>query len=82
MLVLSAGTVNLAAPHQELCSGVLTSIKPAVLEVCGFIRSPVTVLLSLRGLHSKPREVSRYLSVAFNAFGSDLSCSLVLMSLP
>lgn len=53
-----------------------------MLDVCGFIRSLVTVSMILKGLHSKPHEVSRYLPVALNGFGSDLSCSLVIMYLP
>lgn len=61
---------------------VLAGINPAMLEAGGFLRSLVTVSVILKGLHSKPREVSRYLSVAFSGFGSDLSWSLVLMSLP
>lgn len=50
-------------------------------QVWGFIRTLATGPVALTGMLSKPREVSRYLSVAFSAFGSDLSCSPVLMSL-
>lgn len=52
-----------------------------MLEVCAFIRSIVTSSVILKGLHAKPDEVSRYLSVAFNGFASDLSCFLALISL-